>query len=45
MTARLVKFDALERELPAGVARIDAIGRHEQLTARGAGYARRFAED
>ncbi len=45
MTARLVKFDALERELPSGVRRIDAIGRHEQLTARAAGYARRFATD
>ncbi len=45
MTARLVKFAALDKELPAGVVRIDAIGRHEQLTAREAGYARRFSTD
>ena len=42
MTSRVVKFADLERELPEGVKRIDAIGRREQLTAREAGYARRF---
>jgi hypothetical protein len=41
--ARLVKLDDLEKEL-AGVARIDAAGRAEQLRARAEGFARRFAE-
>lgn len=44
MDARLVKFDALERELPDGVTRIDEEGREAQLTARAAGFARRFEE-
>jgi hypothetical protein len=41
---RVVKFKDLDKELPAGVRRIDAIGRHEQLTARRAGFDRRFIE-
>jgi hypothetical protein len=44
MEVRQVKFDQLERELPDGVRRIDAVGRHEQITARETGFARRFAE-
>ena len=44
MTVREVRFDALERELPAGVARIDRHGREIQLAARASGYARRFSE-
>jgi hypothetical protein len=42
MTSRVVSFADLEKELPKGVKRIDAIGRHEQITAREIGYARRF---
>jgi len=45
MSVREVRFDALERELPDGVARIDSDGRAAQLAARAAGFARRFAED
>jgi len=45
MTARLVKLDALERELPDGVQRIGESGRKAQLAARAAGYARRFEDD
>ncbi len=45
MTAKLVKFDALDRELPDGVTRIDEAGRRAQIAARAAGYARRFEED
>jgi hypothetical protein len=44
MTARLVKFDALERELPDGVRRIDVAGRRDQIDARESGFQRRFAE-
>ena len=44
MTVRQVKFADLERELPKGVERIDPIGRHEQLTAREAGYRRRYID-
>lgn len=44
MDVRQVKFDRLERELPDGVRRIDAVGRHEQITARETGFARRFIE-
>ncbi len=45
LTAKLVKLDELQRELPAGVARIDAAGRAAQLAARQAGFDRRFAEN
>lgn len=41
---RVVKFADLERELPAGVKRIDAAGRREQLAARRAGFERRFVD-
>jgi hypothetical protein len=34
----------VEKALPAGVARIDAAGRAEQLADRRAGFDRRFAE-
>jgi hypothetical protein len=44
MTVRQVKFDQLDKELADGVRRIDAVGRHEQITAREAGFARRFVE-
>jgi len=44
MTVRQVKFDALDKELPGGVRRIDAVGRHDQITAREIGFQRRFAE-
>lgn len=42
--ARLVRFAELDRELPPGVRRIDAAGRAAQLSARAAGFARRFAD-
>jgi hypothetical protein len=44
MTTKLVKLDDLERELPGGVRRIDAVGRHEQITRREMGFRTRFAE-
>jgi len=44
LTAKHVKFDDLERELPAGVARIDSAGRAEQLAARQLGFDHRFLE-
>jgi hypothetical protein len=44
MTTQLVKFDDLDKHLPAGVRRIDAIGRHQQITAREAGFATRLDE-
>lgn len=44
MTARLVRFDALERELTDGVKRIDDAARENQLAARAVGIARRFEE-
>jgi hypothetical protein len=44
MTVRQVKFDDLGRELPDGVRRIDEAGRRDQIAAREAGFARRFAE-
>jgi hypothetical protein len=44
MTTELVKLDDLEKALPRGVKRIDAVGRKEQIAARGVGFARRFAE-
>ncbi len=43
MTARLVKFGDLDRELPQRARRIDPVGRHNQLTARESGVMRRFA--
>ena len=42
--ARLVKFDDLEKQMPPGVVRIDAVGRHEQITARQAGIASRYVD-
>lgn len=42
MTVRQVAFDRLDKELPEGVRRIDAVGRHDQVTAREIGFARRF---
>lgn len=44
MSARLVQFDALARELPDGVALIDAAGRTQQCAARDAGFRRRYVE-
>jgi hypothetical protein len=44
MTTELVKLDDLAKALPAGVMRIDAVGRREQIAAREAGFARRFVE-
>lgn len=44
MTARLVKFADLDRELPKGVQPIDAAGRARQIADRQAGVARRFIE-
>lgn len=44
MTVRQVKLDDLDKALPPGVPRIDAAGRAEQLAARKAGFASRFAE-
>jgi len=45
MSTRVVKFANLDRELPAGVRRIDADGRKRQIEQRSAGYARRFVDD
>ncbi len=42
--ARLVRFDDLEKQMPAGVVRIDAVGRHQQITARQAGIASRYVD-
>ena len=44
MTAKLVKFDDLEKELPDGVKRIDEAGRKRQCADRQAGVDRRFVE-
>jgi hypothetical protein len=44
VTVRVVKFKDLEKEMPAGVARIDAKGRQEQLAARAAGFKTRFVD-
>lgn len=44
MTAKLVKFDDLEKELPDGVKRIDTAGRKRQCADRQAGVDRRFVE-
>ena len=43
--ARVVRFADLERELPAGVRRIDAEGREQQLADRRAGLSKRFIDD
>jgi hypothetical protein len=45
MTARLVRFDDLADELPAGVQGITPDERLAQIAARTAGFARRFSED
>ncbi len=44
MSVRQVRFDDLDKELPAGVQRIDAAGRRDQIAAREIGYQRRFVE-
>ena len=44
IAVRVVKFKDLEKELPAGVARIDAKGRQEQLASRAAGFKTRFVD-
>jgi hypothetical protein len=44
LTVKQVKLEEVEKALPAGVARIDAAGRAEQLADRRAGFDRRFAE-
>ena len=44
IAVKVVKFKDLGAELPAGVARIDAKGRAEQLAARAAGFNRRFVD-
>jgi hypothetical protein len=44
IAVRVVKFKELDKELPAGVARIDAKGREKQLAARAAGFKRRFVD-
>src|SRR5439155_2087555 len=44
MTGKLVKFDALDKELADGVRRLGDAGRKAQLAARGEGIKRRFAE-
>lgn len=44
LSARKAKFDALDIELPAGVLRIDAAGRRDQIAKREAGYRRRFLD-
>lgn len=45
MTAKLVKFDDLPRELPEGVQGISAKGRAEQIAKRASGFAGRWSED
>jgi hypothetical protein len=44
LESRLIKFADLERELPAGVPRVNAAERKAQLAQRAAGYLRRVAE-
>jgi hypothetical protein len=44
ISGRLVKFADLERELGAGVQRVDAAGRAAQLAQRLAGYQARFVD-
>lgn len=41
---KLVKFADLERELPAGVKRVDAAARRAQMARRKAGYDQRFID-
>jgi len=43
-TTQVTKFDDLDKELPAGVARIDAGARKAQLAARETGFRRRFID-
>lgn len=43
MTAKVVKFDELDRHLPSGVRPINAADRADQIALREAGVARRFA--
>lgn len=45
MSVRQVRIDEIDRELPDGVARIDAAGRAAQVAMRLAGFARRFQDD
>jgi hypothetical protein len=44
VSANLVKFSALEAELPPGVHRIDAAARQTQQAQREAGFRRRFID-
>jgi hypothetical protein len=44
VTARVVKWQDLDRALPAGIRRLDAASRREQLARREAGFRRRFID-
>lgn len=44
MTTRVVRFDALEQELPDGVRRISKADRDDRLAMRKAGFGRRFLD-
>jgi hypothetical protein len=44
VTARIVKWAALEEALPAGVRRIDVAGRRQQLAKRATGFSKRFID-
>jgi hypothetical protein len=44
ISARTVQFSELSRTLPAGVRRVDAAARREQLARREAGFKRRFVD-
>jgi hypothetical protein len=44
ISVRVVKSADLEKELPAGIRRIDASARREQIAQREAGYRRRFID-
>ena len=44
VSARIVKFGNLDRELPHGVRRIDTTARREQIARRQAGFKRRFID-
>jgi hypothetical protein len=44
ISVRVVKFKDLPKELPPGVAGIDARGREQQLAARAAGFRQRFVD-
>lgn len=44
ISVRTVQFRELEKELPAGIRRIDATARREQIARREAGFKQRFIE-